>query len=168
MEAVDCKTAGQLLGGAISPPINHYNHGESPHLNACLCTSNLNLPCSGQTSCKKLDGYKHHCHKRWHRTTLSCALLVYFRTEGVTQSVIGFSMRPGDSLPSQHQAICARISPQIPKAQTILLLLTVNVIALHHFSSYYLLLIQTWSCPSSCCSAHLIFLCLYRDISTQF
>lgn len=114
MEAVDCKTAGQLLGSAISPPTNHYNHGESPHLKACLCTSNLNLPCSAKTSCKSLDGYQHHRHKRhhWHRTTISSALLIHFRTEGVTQSdVIGFSMRPGDSLPSQHQAICARISP---------------------------------------------------------
>lgn len=146
MEAVDCKTAGQLLGGAISPPTNHYSHGESPHLKACLCTSNLNLPCSAQTSCKSLDGYQHHRHKRhhWHRTTISYALLIHFRTEGVTQSdVIGFSMRPGDSLPSQHQAICARISPQIPNAQTILLWFTVNAISPHHFSSHHLLLIQT-------------------------
>lgn len=45
MEAVDCKTAGQRLSGAISPPLNHYNHGESPRVNACVRDS-------GQASCK--------------------------------------------------------------------------------------------------------------------
>lgn len=112
-QRVNCSAAPSHL------PTNHYNHGESPHLKACLRTSNL--ACAAQTSCKSLDGYKHHHHKRhhWHRTTIGSALLIHFRTEGVTQSdVIGFSMRPGDSLPSQHQAICARISPQIPNAQT--------------------------------------------------
>lgn len=52
MEAVDCKTAGQLLSGAISPLINHYNHWKSPYVNACVRDSNLHLPDSAQTSCK--------------------------------------------------------------------------------------------------------------------
>lgn len=53
MEAVDCKTAGQLFSGAISPPINHNNHGECPHVNACVRHNlNLNLPNSAQSSCK--------------------------------------------------------------------------------------------------------------------
>lgn len=52
MEAVDCKTAGQLLSGAISPPINHYNHGESPHVNACVRNSNLSLAYLARTSCR--------------------------------------------------------------------------------------------------------------------
>lgn len=41
METADCKTAGQLLSGAASPLVNHYNHvgggTASTLMRVCVC-----------------------------------------------------------------------------------------------------------------------------------
>lgn len=75
-------------------------------------------------------------------------------------------MGPGDSLPSQHQAICARISLRIPKAQTIL-----RVVDGKCHPSSLLLQLSFTSHPNLTMSflmLPLTFLCLYVTFLTHF